>query len=477
MDAQHKELISAFHDGELSPAEQNRVRKLLKSNPEAAAYLGSLQDVSTHVASAPKRNAPESVLSGVMDGIGAGSALAEVLRMEELPEPQEVVTNDPKPAGRVIPLHRRSWFPGAAAAAMVLLAFGLTWAWQSVVDQQRLEDNGGPELFRDIDPESSSLNNPTGRRNELTIPTRRRTTEEFRPEEAAKSGLANEDSAGGGLPAPGSRKPADDSPAENQWLGGPASGSDQGVSDSVPSPTPEPDAEVSAPPPLSAKSANDKAEFEREKPGEIVRTLQTPLIPASPYTITLSISADASRDMLAQTIRGAVVGKLSQPEADDDVPAAGELAGRADRARRAGDSGATPTEPDAPATPAAPSNEPRQQPEARPNGVTAGSSDGSNGESRGLVGGRSAPKREDQPEDAESVKGEARAVTIAVPRSKLAEVLRLLHDLSGAQKTDFAATQAVFDVLKSPEVADAKAADSGESPEERVLIVVRLTRQ
>lgn len=100
---QMNELLSAWLDGELSPAEQERMQEHLEQCAQCRALLEQLQALRSSFSDLEEIAAPEGFAEGVMDRIAA----------------------DSRP--KVVPLFKRPAFRGAvsvAACAVLFVAFG-----------------------------------------------------------------------------------------------------------------------------------------------------------------------------------------------------------------------------------------------------------------------------------------------------------------------------------------------------------------
>lgn len=105
------DLLSAYHDGELSAAERQTVEQILQNSADARAELEDYQSISASLRSLPKERAPESFRNEVLDRIHSGA-----------PAKQIVTSQNPVSARR----RRRSFLAmvigGVLTAACILLA-------------------------------------------------------------------------------------------------------------------------------------------------------------------------------------------------------------------------------------------------------------------------------------------------------------------------------------------------------------------
>ncbi len=105
MNAERKfEILSAYHDGELTGEERAAAERLLEESLEAREALEDMAEVSDAVRSLPRPRAPERLRADVME---------------------QVVRLRPAAAGRPLRTSRRVWVYSAATAATALVAAAL----------------------------------------------------------------------------------------------------------------------------------------------------------------------------------------------------------------------------------------------------------------------------------------------------------------------------------------------------------------
>jgi len=479
MDERVKMLISAYHDGELTGEEEAEVRAFIKSDEDAQEYLGSLQEVSTAVSTLPIENAPSGLARGVMDRLGLETGVQRPAREPELAAAH--AGGGATPAGRVIRMRDRKWYPAAVAAVLVIGVSVATYLIDLSLQNAAMEEE---RRIAQRQPDEVGPGSGSGleRLNSMTEV----------PFKSSRTGGDDKSGARGSVDA--TAEPTAPKAAENVWD---RSMRDEG-NDAV------------------IETGNTTVEAETERLRELLAGMPDIQV------VTISLNASAFEgggfgETLSMTLVDSVV-PLWQPVTGESVELERPAdAGVNDAKRTALPGGTSPTanRPVGPATPTAPA------PTAAPPSESALPKPGSDVPKRAndvepkpeAPKGDGNPAGADEDEGSEAIRRESKKadaaklaapvsdaatsgsrlgiskdgvrvlarvpapggedVVLELPESKIAGVLRALHDLTGKAQGSFSADETLQALLEGrPSTKAVAAADS----ENRKLEDTRLKR-
>src|SRR5262245_38812600 len=114
-------LLTAAVDGELSPKEARRLRRLLAASAEARALLAQLQVHRECLRQLPKVAPPPDLRDRIL------------AKLSQVPAPQPVTTPATLPFPAAAPARRRAWVPLAVAASLLLAISAASFGYFSQV--------------------------------------------------------------------------------------------------------------------------------------------------------------------------------------------------------------------------------------------------------------------------------------------------------------------------------------------------------